>query len=130
MWRRLPDLGSGQHENRSKIALATLIQGLEWPDGAYRKLDWGSRCEKNLDPKRALKEFGIEHQLQLARPFRLGLATIQFETLVLLVPFTMTAEPTAKIKGVEAAIDQVYLCVAQLASVGPTDGSYMLHKLQ
>ena len=64
---------------------ATLIQGLEWPDGAYRKLDWGSRCEKNLDPKRALKEFGIEHQLQLARPFRLGLATIQFEATGLLV---------------------------------------------
>jgi hypothetical protein len=28
MWRRLPDLGPGQHENRTKIALAMLIQGL------------------------------------------------------------------------------------------------------
>ena len=32
-----------------------------------------------------LKEIGIEHQLQLARLFRWGLATIQFETLGLLV---------------------------------------------
>ena len=63
MWRRLPDLGSGQHENRSKIALATLIQGLEWPDGAYRKLDRESRCEKSLRSEHALKEFGIEHQM-------------------------------------------------------------------
>ena len=125
MWRRLPDLGSGQHENRSKIALATLIQGLEWPDGAYRKLDWGSRCEKNLDPKRALKEFGIEHQLQLARPFRLGLATIQFETLVLLVPFTMTAEPPlyGRNQGRRSCHRPGVSCVAQLASVGPTSAS-------
>ena len=36
---------------------------------------------KNLDPKRALKEFGIEHQLQLART----LLWIRFEILGLLV---------------------------------------------
>ena len=40
---------------------------------------------KSLRSKHALKEFGIEHQLQLARPFRLGLTTIWFETLGLLV---------------------------------------------
>ena len=33
---------------------------------------------------RSLEEIGIEHQLQLSRPFRWELATIRFETLGLL----------------------------------------------
>jgi hypothetical protein len=44
-----------------------------------------SRCEKSLRSKHALKKFRIEHQLQLARRFRWGLATIGLDTLGRLV---------------------------------------------